>query len=142
VLRATFYGNTYDSTVTSIFNKQPSAIKSFKTINYEGGINWAMTSISTDSGDTARFINAYTMPLTLADLENSLFSNEFKKKEDKYFANLVNTSADSSGEVVYGASISGIKGYTAEVKFTATNTKDNGNNELFAISTEFKESSY
>jgi len=142
VLRATFYGNTYDSTVTSIFNKQPSAIKSFKTINYEGGINWAMTSISTDSGDTARFINAYTMPLTLADLENSLFSNEFKKKEDKYFANLVNTSADSSGEVVYGASISGIKGYTAKVKFTATNTKDTGNNELFAISTEFKESSY
>ena len=101
-----------------------------------------MTSISTDSGDTARFIDAYTMPLTLADLENSLFSNEFKKKEDKYFANLVNTSANSSGEVVYGASISGIKGYTAEVKFTATNTSTTGNNELFAISTEFKESSY
>ena len=140
--RATFYNTTYNSTVTTIFNKQPSAIKSFKTINYEGGTNWAMTSMSTDSGDTARFIDKYTMPLTLSDLENALFSNEFKKKEDKYFANLVNTSANSSGEVVYGDSISGIKGFTAQVLFTATNNVGSGNNELFAISTEFNESSY
>jgi hypothetical protein len=140
--RATFYNTTYNSTVTTIFNKQPSAIKSFKTINYEGGTNWAMTSMSTDSGDTARFIDKYTMPLTLADLENALFSNEFKKKEDKYFANLVNTSANSSGEVVYGDSISGIKGFTAQVLFTATNNVGSSNNELFAISTEFNESSY
>ena len=142
VLRATFYGNTYDSTVTSIFNKQPSVIKSFKTINYEGGTNWALTSISTNSGDSANFVDPYVMPTTLADLENQLFKNQFKKKEDKYFADLVNTTAFNQGEVVFGASVSGIKGYTAEVKFTASNTATSGTNELFAISTDYKESSY
>ena len=49
---------------------------------------------------------------------------------------------NSSGEVVYGDSISGIKGFTAQVLFTATNNVGSGNNELFAISTEFNESSY
>ena len=31
-----FYGTVYDSDVTLILNSQPSVIKSFKTINYEG----------------------------------------------------------------------------------------------------------
>ena len=142
VNRATFYGTTYDSTVTTIFNKQPSLIKSFKTINYEGGANWALTSISTNSGDSANFVNPFVMPTTLADLENQLFKNEFKKKEDKYFADLINTTLFAQGEVVFGASVSGIKGYTAQALFTAKNTSDSGTNELFATSTEYKESSY
>ena len=142
VNRATFYGLQYDSTVTTIFNKQPSLVKSFKTINYEGGTNWALTSISTNSGDSANFVDPYVMPTTLADLENQLFKNQFKKKEDKYFADLVNTTAFNQGEVVFGASVSGIKGYTAQVKFTASNTATSGTNELFAISTDYKESSY
>ena len=142
VNRAYFYGLQYDSTVTTIFNKQPSLVKSFKTINYEGGTNWALTSISTNSGDSANFVNPYVMPTTLADLENQLFKNQFKKKEDKYFADLVNTTAFNQGEVVFGASVSGIKGYTAQVKFTASNTATSGTNELFAISTDYKESSY
>jgi len=142
VNRANFYGTQYNSTVTTIFNKQPSLVKNFQTINYEGGSNWSMTSISTNSGDSGLPINVYVMPTTLNDLESQLFKNEFKRKEDKYFANIVNSTAFAQGEVVYGGSISGIKGYTAEVLFTATNTGDSGNNELFAISTEYKESSY
>ena len=142
VNNATFYGTTYDSTITTVFNKQPSLVKSFKTINYEGGANWALKSIFTDSGDSANFVNPYVMPTTLADLENQLFKNQFKKKEDKYFADLVNTTAFNQGEVVFGASVSGIKGYTAQVKFTASNTATSGTNELFAISTDYKESSY
>ena len=82
------------------------------------------------------------MPTTLADLENQLFKNQFKKKEDKYFADLINTTAFTQGEVVFGASVSGIKGYTAQALFTAKNTSDSGANELFATSTEYKESSY
>tara|TARA_R110000803_G_scaffold33458_1_gene73274 strand:+ start:5299 stop:6576 length:1278 start_codon:yes stop_codon:yes gene_type:complete len=142
VNNATFYGTTYDSTITTVFNKQPSLVKSFKTINYEGGANWALKSIFTDSGDSANFVDPYVMPTTLADLENQLFKNQFKKKEDKYFADLINTTAFTQGEVVFGASVSGIKGYTAQALFTAKNTSDSGANELFATSTEYKESSY
>jgi hypothetical protein len=82
------------------------------------------------------------MPITLVDLENQLFKNEFKKKEDKYFADLINTTLFAQGEVVFGASVSGIKGYTAKALFTATNTATSGTNELFAVSTDYKESSY
>ena len=142
VKRANFYGTSNDSTVTTIFNKQPSLVKSFKTINYEGGTNWALTSISTSLGDSANFVDPFVMPTTLLDLENQLFKNEFKKKEDKYFADLINTSVFNQGEVVFGSSVSGIKGYTAEALFTATNTATSGTNELFAVSTEYKESSY
>jgi len=129
VNRANFYGDLtedlpagigqFDSTVKTIFNTNPSLIKSFKTINYEGGSNWQMTSLVTNSGsldvpplkdqytdsDTANPINVFEMPTTLAALENSLFKNKFKQKEDKYFANLVNTSSFTQGEVVYGKSI-------------------------------------
>jgi hypothetical protein len=138
--RANFYGTQYDASVKTIFNTQPSLVKNFQTINYEGGNNWAMTSISTNSGDSALPIAVYVMPTTITELDDQLFKNEFKRKEDKYFANLVNSTAFSQGEIVFGNSISGIKGYTAEVTFTCSNAQDKS--ELFAISTNYKESSY
>ena len=138
--RANFYGTQYDASVKTIFNTQPSLVKNFQTINYEGGNNWAMTSMSTNSGDSALPITVYVMPETLTELDDQLFKNEFKRKEDKYFANLVNSTAFSQGEIVFGNSISGIKGYTAEVTFTCSNAQDKS--ELFAISTNYKESSY
>ena len=164
VNRANFYGDLtedlpagigqFDSTVKTIFNTNPSLIKSFQTINYEGGSNWQMTSLVTNSGsnapntnqytdsDTANPINVFEMPTTLAALENSLFKNKFKQKEDKYFANLVNTSGFTQGEVVYGKSISGVKGFFATVDMKATNTATSGTNELFSVSLDYNESSY
>tara|TARA_R110002060_G_scaffold27758_4_gene37658 strand:- start:1170 stop:2522 length:1353 start_codon:yes stop_codon:yes gene_type:complete len=165
VNRANFYGDLtedlsagigqFDSTVKTIFNTNPSLIKSFKTINYEGGSNWQMTSLITNTGsldttlkdqytdsDTANPISVFEMPTTLAALENSLFKNKFKQKEDKYFANLVNTSLFTQGEVVYGKSISGVKGFFATVDMKATNTATSGTNELFSVSLDYNESSY
>ena len=75
-------------------------------------------------------------------MESQLLQNKFKAKEDKYFANLINTSAVTQGEVIYGAAISGVKGFFATVKLTATNTATSGTNELFATSTNYIESSY
>ena len=46
------------------------------------------------------------------------------------------------GEVVFGKSISGIKGFTATAVLTATNDADSGTNELFSVSSNYKESSY
>jgi hypothetical protein len=140
--RGNFYGVQYDSSVTTIFNANPSVIKNFQTINYEGAGNWALTSMSASSGDTANFVNVYSLATSLADLDDQLFENKFKKKEDKYFANLINTSQYESGEVVFGKDVSGIKGFTATALFTATNTALTGTNELFAVSSNYKESSY
>ena len=141
VNRANFYGVQYDSSIKTIFNANPSLVKSFKTINYEGGGNWTMSSLTTNE-DSANAIAPFVMPTTLIEMQNALLRNEFKQKEDKYFANLINTSASEQGEVVYGQSISGVKGFFATVDMTATNTATSGTNELFAVSLEYNESSY
>ena len=141
VNRANFYKTQYVSQVKSVFNANPALVKTFQTINYEGAPNWSMTSFVTNE-DQANSVDVFSMPLTLADMENSLLKNEFKQKEDKYFANLVNTSAFTQGEVVFGKSISGVKGFFATVLLEATNTAVSGTNELFAVSTNYKESSY
>ena len=141
VNRGNFYTTQYTSEIQSIFNINPSVVKNFQTINYEGGPNWSMTSFVTNE-DQANAVGVFNMPLTLADMEVSLLKNEFKQKEDKYFADLINTSAFTQGEVIYGKSVSGVKGFFATVSLQATNTATSGTNELFAISTNYKESSY
>ena len=58
-------------------------------------------------------------------------------------ANLVNNSAVSPGEVIWGTQMTGIKGYYATVKMsTDTLTDPGGMKELFAASSDYVESSY
>ncbi len=113
-------------------------VKTFKTINYEGEGDWK-ASISTEL-DSAVNINEYVPATDLTSAEaNWIASNSFAKKENKYFANLLNNSNQRQGEVVFGNAISGIKGFWAEVTFS------NGSSsyrELFAVSTQYVESSY
>jgi len=140
--RANFYGVQYASTITTIFNDSPSLSKTFKTINFEGNSNWSLYSFNTGQ-DTANPINKFVMPTTLTQMENQFLQNIFKQKEDKYFANLVNTTDFSQGEVIFGNSISGVKGFTATAVFSTDNSGGYSNNsELFAVSTNYNESSY
>lgn len=133
-----FYDNSEPSKVTFIFNPNVSMVKTFKTINYEGDGDWK-ASISTEL-DSAVNINEYVPATDLTSAEaNWIASNSFAKKENKYFANLLNNSNQRQGEVVFGNAISGIKGFWAEVTFS------NGSSsyrELFAVSTQYVESSY
>ena len=145
--KAVFYDVPYKSTVTSVINPNVSMSKVFKTINYEGTNGWSLTSLYTES-DYAAPISSYTVaPTTLVALENQLFSNTFKKKENKFFANILNiTPNPTSGEVLYGNSMSGIKGFFATVTFSTDNATIVSTNtstpELYAISSEYVESSY
>jgi hypothetical protein len=67
----------------------------------------------------------------------------FNRKENKYVSNIKNNSLGRPGEVIYGQSMSGIKGMFATVKFSADSTTDPmGKKELFAVSTNYTESSY
>jgi len=135
-----FYGVGYGSDVTIIFNDQPSLIKNFKTINYEGSLGWSAKEILASSGDTANNISSYSVPLSLAALETSLFSHTFKRKENKFFANLVNVSTITAGEVLFGKQVSGLKGFFCTVKFDINSPADK--KELFAVSSNTVESSY
>ena len=67
----------------------------------------------------------------------------FDRKENKYMANLINNSPAAAGEVVWGNSMTGIKGYFATVTISTDSVTDPGGmKELFAVSSSYVESSY
>jgi hypothetical protein len=145
--------------------------KVFKTLNYEGSNGWEITSFKSDitgthsvgtpesavndpfvngTQDTTKVIYSYNQ----GSYDN--FGNEyparltppinhagFTRKENKYMANLVNNSPAAAGEVVWGADMTGIKGYFSTVIIsTDTVTDVGGMKELFAVSSDYVESSY
>jgi hypothetical protein len=140
---AQFYGFSYDSDVTIILNSNPSVVKNFKTINYEGALGWELESMVASSNDKTLPIGKYVFQDNLASLETQIWSNTFKKKEDKYFANLINNSPAVSGEILYGADMSGIKGFYSTVKMKLNNSiYPTTKKELFSVSSDVVESSY
>lgn len=136
-----FYGTTYDSTVDFIFNEQPSASKNFNTINYEGTKSWNITNIETDT-DFAENILEY-------DIANQDYIiSAFNKIHNKFYSNIFNKNVydDSDGntvpyggEVVFGADVSGIKGFFAKMKIQTSSTDYK---ELFSVSTNYNINSY
>jgi len=145
-----FYGVSNQSSITFIFNPSPSINKNFKTINYEGSNGWQVDSFVTDASniipgvdevlDQTSIVKSYDEGLYT---ENGIpYRAGFVKKENKYYANLVNGSTATDGEVVFGDSMTGVKGYFATVKMsTDLTTNAGGTKEMFAVSSEFVVSS-
>ncbi len=62
----------------------------------------------------------------------------FVLKENKYVANLVNNSTAAPGEIIFGDSISGIKGFYSVVKMSTDATTDlGGEKTLFAVESNY-----
>ena len=137
--RGVFYGDQNNSNVTFVFNGAPSMVKNFQTINYEGDTGWRMDSFKTNT-DLTLPITSSVFVTTLEQMQNSLLINRFKLKEDKYYADLVNGTPSQNGEVVWGSSSSGVKGFFGEVTMSINNSNV-GKKELFAVSTGFVQSS-
>lgn len=149
--RGTFYGVYYPSSVTLLLNTSPSVSKVFKTINYEGSNGWEVSSIGTsyDLGNNiwsyvyGAYDSANPTNVGLAATVTPIYRAGFDRKENKFFANIINNTAAGEGEVVWGSSMSGIKGFfsTVTVK-TDSVTKVGEFKELYAVSSEYIESSY
>ena len=86
-----FYGIDNNTVVEVIFNPDVSMVKTFKTVNYEGSTGWEVIDFYTETDISAPITKSIEI-LTLGDMEAQLFTNSFKRKEDKYFANLINIS--------------------------------------------------
>ena len=136
--RGVFYGEQKDSSVTFVFNGAPSMVKNFQTINYEGDSGWRMAEFKTNT-DSALPVERAFFVNTLAQMQNFFLQSNFKLKEDKYYGDIRNNTPSQSGEVVFGASSSGVKGFFGEVTMTINNAA--GKKELFAVSTGFVKSS-
>jgi len=147
--RSIFYGTYSDSSITFIFNPNSSVSKNFKTVNYEGSTGWEVTEFNGqrefDIVDSSSLVYSYDEG---GYLQNGIqYYAGFYNKEGKYKANLVNNSAATSKEVVFGPSVSGVKGYYATVTIqtdSSTQVTNAGGKtrELFAVSSEYVESSY
>ncbi len=159
VNRGNFYGVNNKTSITFIFNPKVSMAKVFKTVNYEGSNGWEVTSFTSDqtgvdlinsnwssSADTA---NVGGKPTVYSYYEGAYVDNGvtyyagFTRKENKYQANLVNNTNATQGEIVFGRSMTGIKGYFSTVTVSTDATTDPGGaKELFAVSSNYSESSY
>ena len=153
--RNTFYNTAYDSSIKFVFNPSVSLSNVFKTVNYEGGNGWEVSkfeaSRSFELVDSCKPVLSYndgaydsaTPPNTgAAATTQPIFYAGFVKKEGKYFANLVNSSPATAGEVIFGASMTGVKGYFATVTIESDASSRTKPMELFAVSSDFIESSY
>ena len=141
VNRGSFYGVTSKASVTFVFNPNVSASKVFKTISYEGSNGWKVDSFAMDTGDTSNVVYSYDEG---SYVEGGVtYRVGFDNKENKYHANLVNSSGVKAGEVLWGSNMTGVKGYFATVKVsTDATTNPGGLKELFAVSSNYVESSY
>jgi hypothetical protein len=106
--RNNFYGTQYTSDITVLFNDEPTNVKSFTTINYEG--SQANVPVFTDVDNNNYFTGDYSVGEGLVDTDNvtdgeyynltakngwyvdDMYTNlqscgdiYFKNKEDKYF---------------------------------------------------------
>jgi hypothetical protein len=136
-----FYGVQYDANVTLIFNPEVSMSKNFNTLNYEGSSGWALEALYSNS-DVAIPIGKTSDALNLAALENQLFENNFKRKENKYFGTIINNTPATYGEIIYGNSMNGIKGFYSTVKMTFVNPTIPTAAELYSVSSNYVMSSY
>ena len=150
VSRGHFYGSTKKSVLKFILNPDPTRIKTFKTISYEGSSGWEVTSlvsdetgsdtlagVTTDHIDTSSRIWSYQEGAYL-DL-NVQYRAGFDRKENRYVASIKNnTPTPIAGEVLWGGESSGIKAYYATVTMCTDGVTDVGGlKELFAVSSNF-----
>ena len=162
--RCKFYGATEPDKafVEFIFNPNPTVMKNFNTIAYEGNNGWEVTSYKSDfegydqienAGtfeqyqDSTSFIRSYVEGQydsanppnygTAATVQ-PIFRAGFDRKENHYVANLINNSTARPGEIIFGNQVSGVKGYLMTVKMSIDNDTDTGGaKQLFSVSSNY-----
>ena len=163
--RGNFYGTQNSSSITFIFNDQPSMSKNFNTISYEGASGWQVDYVNSDyTGMDYRFFNAppggfierrdqvsNVLSFLEGRYETATPANSgtsavtppfsyagFARKENRYVANIINSSSARPGEIIFGTSVSGMKGFFVEVKLSTDNvTEVGGMKELFSASSNW-----
>lgn len=162
VPRNTFYGTSYDSRITFVFNPEVGASKNFLTVDYEGSNGWQIDEFASDLTG-ADIVNSSSSWRSYRDATTQVYSYTegkydsqvppqsypnatvppffwagFNRKENKYTANLINNSETGEGEVLFGSDMSGIKGYLATVTISTDEvTEPGGEKELFSVGSRY-----
>ncbi len=167
--RGSFYGIYSPSKVTFVLNDQPSLSKNFQTVNYEGDNGWQVDLFTSDkqgpdysspwgdwgmSQDITNASGSISVKSYLGGAYDSagnvfpttlippIYHYGFERKENKYYAIIYNNSAPTSGEVIYGQQVSGIKGRFATVTMSTDDiTQVGGAKELWSVGSKYVASS-
>jgi len=157
----TFYDEYRKSSVTFVFNPQPTLTKTFKTVEYTGSNGWQVDLSTVDY--TGTDTNPQQPGLGETDLEqqgNRILSYDegfytnagvnyragFDRKQNKYYAPIKANNATLPGQVILGGGIvpneysnnSGIKGMYLTVTFSTDNaTFRNDAKQLFSVSSNY-----
>jgi hypothetical protein len=112
VQRCKFYTSSYSdpANVEFVFNDQPTTVKNFHTINYEGTTGWKMASSETDMHEAFPILSSDTTVSSLSIPVN------FVNKENKYYGHVRNNTTTTSLNQITGVDLSGVKGYFNKVK--------------------------
>ena len=138
--RNNFYGTQYNSSIEFIFNDEPSAVKEFTTLGYEGMEGWTVQSLASDieSSSVLQFIQKE------GKFFSSIAVNEFVfvvagTTEDIPSASRLATDIVDNGFVlrrtVNTQMAAGLKGVTLELILVNNSTINTA--ELFAVNTDY-----
>ena len=154
VNRCQFYGVDNSSLIKFVFNPNPTSIKTFRTINYEGSNGWEVQSLVSDETGSDQLNNVWSNNQNIAADNNSkIYSYDegayvdgnikyragFDRKQNKYVAAIKdNSPTPLAGQVLTSISTSGLKAYYATVTMKTDQTTDPGElKELFAVGSTY-----
>jgi|TARA_R110001592_G_C13180887_1_gene750878 hypothetical protein len=161
--RGVFYNIPYASSLEFVINNNPSVKKVFQTVSYEGDNGYQVSYFKSDiqrvdadldgsypptyaAGnsyqDTTPLVYSYDQGFYTDALTGQPKRAGFTRKENLYTSNLINNSTARPDEILFGESMSGIKGYFATVKISTDNYTDVGGlKELWSVGSKFVQSS-
>ena len=156
--RGEFYNTISNAYIEFVFNPNPSITKNFLTTSYEGTNGWEISSFKSSSTgpddisltSNPNWVDTQDTIATVKSYSEGFYTQNgipqragFNRKENRYVANLINNSSAASREVIFGNSMSGIKGYFATVKIQTDGTTQPGAmKELFSVGSSYSISSY
>jgi len=144
--RANFYDATFNdpSYVKLLFNMEPSTVKTFLTLDYEGTTGWGMTNFSTGgyavygaSGNYDDLNTAYEIPKEGTTIGTGETVG-FIKKESFYYSELRNKAVDFYQDNSHFQT-SGLKGYFSNITMQYWEPNESSNDpkaELFSVNGE------
>ena len=151
VLRNSFYGAASKPSILKfIFNPDPTRVKTFSTVNYEGSNGWEVTSLISDQTGaqltpvSGNFIEDTSQRIYSYDegryIESGItYRAGFDRKQNRYMAAIKNSSTiPVEGQVLIGPNNTGIKAYyaTVTIKTDATTFFGEGK-QLFAVGSTY-----
>jgi len=147
----TFYGDFNPSTIKIISNQNPSLVKHYKAISYEGTKNWKVIKLQAPADDDNNY-SSYPIPGNITgryfdSYDSSLKYAGFTPLEKKYYGQIkINDTSSVSG--IDGLNTTGIKGFFTEVIFENEPVDNNktlnitNHAELFSVGFNYEQSLY